>query len=733
MFAGAGRFPRRRRIAGAALRVAFAVLALALVLLQPSGEWPLDPSFFSALAKAGPVALFLAPLAAALFLVFGARLGGLLERVPRWIVDLALGAIAFYLARKTMLVATHGWPQVQDEIAFDRLARRMALGHPIPATHPLAEFFRLRFFVEDGRSYPVFQPGWPAVLAVGHRLHVPTLVPPFATAAFVIAVSRLAERLYGRLAAVLAGGVLVSSGFVIYLGASYFSHVWAAALYAFALERIVAMIEADSAKIAKRRAVVAGLAVAWLLLTRIPTLVAFALPLLLFAARALERLRERPSFRRPFLTFALVALLGPLGQIGWNLATTRHPFELPQDKYFALSEPKPDCHRVGFGPDIGCPHEHPGEVPPEGYTLSRAFEVTRIRWQVFRTDAFGSAVPLLLFALFCAAPLGFRGRTVLFAMLGPPIVYFGFYYHGIQHGARFYTECMGPLAIALAVALARPFAASRRVRRTLSWRLRALLSATGLALVILTAVYELGSALPEQARKNGLDPQPDRVKRNLDLENVHGAIVYVANCIEADRADLIYGWPSVIAANPPESGDRWLARDFGPAHDRQLVTMYPERRHVRVTCHGRPLPFDDATPSPRLVTTEIEGKFPMEHQDAYGVVNGKVPEASEGGRFTITFRKPGAWIRFPQHLFLDASYLVSLTYLRRFDGGRFAVAIDGVELKPAIDGRGSREVKRWTSNAPLTLSKGMHAIELRSLEGPGTFLVDVDQLELAAK
>jgi len=732
MSAAAGRSPIVS-LAGSALRLLFALLALGLVAFEPKEGWPLDPSLFASLAKVGVVPLVVVPAIALAFLFFGARFAKQLDRTPRWMIDFVLAGTAFYIARHTMMVATHGWPQVQDEIAFDRLARRMALGHPIPATHPLAEFFHLRFFVEDGRSYPVFQPGWPAVLAVGHYFHAPTLIPPFATAAFVVAVSRLADRMYGRLTSLFAGFVCIASGFIVYLGASYFSHLWAAALYAFAIERLLAMIDAENPRIAKRRAIVAGIAVAWLLLTRIPSFVALLLPLLPLAAHAIDTLRKRPRFLRPMIAFAIVAALGPLGQIGWNLSTTGRAFELPQDKYFALTEPKANCHGMGFGPDIGCPHEHPGEVPPEGFTPARAVEVTKMRWATFRTDAFGNAIPLLLVALFLFAPLGMRGRIVVLATLAPPLVYFFFYYHGIQHGARFYTECIAGIAIAIGAAIARPFELPRLSRRKLVPRLRMVLSASGLALVLLTAVYDLATVIPTRAKVNGEDPQPDRVKRNLDLANVHGAIVYVANCIEADRGDLIYGWPSVIESNPPESGDRWLARDFGPAHDRQLVTMYPERRHVRVTCHGRPLPFFDPHPSPRLVTTEIDGKFPMEHQDAYGVINGKVPEASEGAIFTISYRKPNAWVRFPQYLFVDADYVVSLKFLRRFDSGRFAVVIDGTVLQPAIDGRGSREVKTWTANAPLRLAKGMHSIELRNLEGPGTFVDDVDVLELAAK
>ena len=53
---------------------------------------------------------------------------------------------------------------------------------------------------------------------------------------------------------------------------------------------------------------------------------------------------------------------------------------------------------------------------------------------------------------------------------------------------------------------------------------------------------------------------------------------------------------------------------------------------MRVTCDGVPLAFPDAAPSPRVVVSELEAKFPTEHVDAYASV---VSSALLGGAETL--------------------------------------------------------------------------------------------------
>lgn len=680
-------------------------------------------------------ALLPAVLACALgvaLLRYGERIGALLDRVPRWVLDLVVFTVSFLVTLRITYRAFGGWPQIQDEIAYDLLARRFAAGAPVPSSHPLYEFFRIRFMVDDGRNYVLFQPGWPMLLAVFHKLGVPTAAPGFAVGLLTLGTSRLAEKVYGRLTSLLAAALVLSSGFINVVGCAYFSHALAAALLVLGLERLYVALTDEDPRVARRAAIGAGLFGAWLVITRLPT----ALTFMLAAAVAIvslgfSRFRPRPALlersKKPLVAFAIAFSLGPLAQAGWNLATTRNPFELPQDKYFAQTEPVPGCHRLGFGEGIGCPREHPLDTPKGGYTLERAAVVSGMRWAVFRTDAWGTAWPLAIFALFFARKLGRKDGMIAVAALAPFGVYYGFYYHAIQHGARLWADVMGPLSVAIAAGAASAF--DKSAEGESPSRLRLWASALGVVLLTLVIHDEHTRDLPDRLIKLNRERQAERVRKHLDRGNVHGAVVYVGNCIEPDRGDVVYGWASVLNAKPPESGDRFLVRDFGPDHDRQMVTMMPTWKHVRVDCNGIPVSFDNPTPSPRHIVSEMEAKFPPDDRaGCYAAIRG-IGDAHNKQVLELKVQEPGAWARFRQHVFEPGTYAVHVTIVRRPDGGRFALAIDGKQLEP-LDNRGAFGPPTSVDVGTMQLTAGTHTIEIRSLEQQGTFYFAIDRYEL---
>lgn len=654
-------------------------------------------------------------------------------RIPRVALDLFFLVVGFLTIRRFTYGAFGAFPQIQDEISYDLLARRISIGQPVPQSHPLFEFFRMRFLVEDGRSYPLFQPGWPLLLALFWKLKIPGSAPAFATALLVVAGSRLADRLYGRLASVIAGLLLLSSGFLHVVGGAYFAHALAAALLCAALEGVHWALSERDARKAHLGALFGGIAAAWLVITRLPT----ALTLLLALAVAIPVLGLRrpsgqrwptltPAARRPLAVFLAVAALGPLTQAAWNVRTTGHALELPQDRYFAQTEDNPNCHRLGFGDEVGCNREHPREVPPEGYTFERAVQVTTMRWNVFRADAWGTGWAIALAALFVLRPRRRGDALVVAGALGPIVVYFGFYYHAIQHGARLYADLMGPLAVAIAAGVARD---PEDGEPPPDPRFRAV-AAAALGLLTLVWIDELRADVPKRIADINRQRQAERVQENVNTTNAHHAIVYVQNCVEPDRGDVVYGWPSVLNTPRLWDGDRVYVRSFDVAHDRQMVTMYPTWKHQRVDCIGRPLAFPFAEPSPSRIVIEAEAKFPPDtRQDSYAMIEG-LAEASNRQVLKVTMRKPKAFVQFRQHVFEEGDYQVLAEVPLRFDSGRFALAIDGTTLLPGIDGRGAKGVLHWVAGSKVHLTPGTHRIEVRSLEGVGTFVHALDRIEL---
>jgi hypothetical protein len=660
---------------------------------------------------------------------YGDRIRAYLDKVPRWVLDIIVFGASFAFTLRFTHRAFGGWPQIQDEIAYDLLARRIAQGNPIPASHPLYEFFRVRFMVDDGRNYVLFQPGWPLVLAFFYKIHAHTAAPAFAVGMLTLGTSRLAERVYGRFTSLLAAALVMSSGFVNVVGCAYFSHAWAAALLVLSLERLHAALTEEDPKKARRAAIAAGLWGAWLVITRLPTaltlIAAGVIGVALYSVESIRPPRLIERLKKPLLALAISFSLGPLAQAGWNLATTRHVFELPQDKYFNQTEPVPGCHRIGFGKGIGCPREHPLDTPKGGYTLERAMVVSNMRWSVFRTDAWGTGWPIALAALFLARPLRKRDAMIAAATLGPIAVYFGFYYHAIQHGARLWADMMGPLSVVIAAGAISAFEKEESASRFRLW-------ASALAVVILVLVIhdEHTRDMPDRLVNLNKERQAERVFRQMESTGVPRGqtVVYVGNCIEPDRGDVVYGWASVLNRIPPESGDRFLVRDFGSDHDRQLVTMMPTWKHVRVDCNGRMQLFDNPTPMPRLIITEAEAKYPPDERAGCYPSIKPLANAANKQYLEIQASEPAAWIRFRQYVFEPGTYEVHVVIVRRPDSGRFTIAFDGKAMD-ALDGKGvfGPDV---VNAGTIALTPGTHNVEIRSLEGPGKFYFGIDRLEI---
>lgn len=723
------------------IQVGLASLIVAAAFRAPKRGFVFD--FGGRVFHAGPYWL----LAVAVLVVSYLRheqVARFVARIPRVVLDALFFVAAFLLVKRFTYGAFGAFPQIQDEISYDLLARRISIGQPIPASHPLFEFFRMRFLVEDGRSYPLFQPGWPLLLAVFWKLHAPGLAPAFATAMLVVAGSRLADRLYGRVASVLAGLLLLASGFLHVVGGAYFAHTLAAALLCFGLEGLhFALVDPDPRR-AHLGALFGGIASAWLVITRLPTALTLffgiVVGVLVFAVRFPAPTPGEPRFarfrrpsvpraaRRPLLVFVCLAALGPLTQAAWNVRTTGHALELPQDRYFAQTEDNPDCHRLGFGDEVGCGREHPKEVPPEGYTLERAMQVTTMRWNVFRVDAWGTGWPIALAALFVLRSRKREDALVVVGTLAPLAVYYAFYYHAIQHGARLYTDLMGPLAVAIAAGLTLQQQSEGDAPPSKAWQIA---SALGTMILALVVVDELRKDIPNRIKDINRQRQAERVQENVDKTNAHHAIVYVQNCVEPDRGDVVYGWPSVLNTPRLWDGDRVYVRSFDIAHDRQMVTMYPTWHHQRVDCIGRPLPFPFAQPTPSRVVVEGEAKFPPDTRvDSYAQIEG-LPEASNRQFLKITLRSPKANIVFRQYLFEEGDYQISAEIPLRFDSGRFALVVDGTVLAPPLDGRGAKSVLHWNAAGKLHLAAGTHRVEVRSLEGIGTFVHALDRIEFS--
>jgi 4-amino-4-deoxy-L-arabinose transferase-like glycosyltransferase len=148
--------------------------------------------------------------------------GSWLRRDAVWLAVLAL--LAFLVAVWVRSVLLRDTRITDDEPAYEFSARLLAEGRLHVPSPPHREFWQRVFFINDGRWYPEYWLGWPALLAIGVRLGAEGLVNPCLAAITLPPAYFAARRLGGGIAARVAGVLLVTSPMLALGNATKLSH-----------------------------------------------------------------------------------------------------------------------------------------------------------------------------------------------------------------------------------------------------------------------------------------------------------------------------------------------------------------------------------------------------------------------------------------------------------------------------------------------------------------------------
>lgn len=332
-------------------------------------------------------------------------------------------------------------PHVEDGVAYLYQAKTMLVSGFFQPSPPVPLAFDARFcwiFMDDlGRSYGIFPPGWPLLLAAGVAVQLPWMVNPVLVGLGLLLVWKLINLTDDRQTAALTIVLLAFSPFVVLQGASFMSHpatlVWI----------LVAMLGAARAVRGGgwSAGLLVGLGIGLTLATRYVE--GLILGLVLAGALAGATVRQRVP-----ATLWLAGLLGLAPGLGMaladNQAKTGSPFLTPVERWYTVQYGAP-LNRPGFGPDVGLEWDHslaPGHTVIEGLwnTNANLFELSRagLGW------ACGSLTLALLF-LVCGK-LNDGDRLWLAYSLGLLAVYTAYWYHGIAFGPRFLHPLVVPLA-----------------------------------------------------------------------------------------------------------------------------------------------------------------------------------------------------------------------------------------------------------------------------------------------
>src|SRR5579883_258767 len=117
-------------------------------------------------------------------------------------------------------------PHVADEVVYLYNARYFADGKLFMAPPPLAAAFEVDLMdYHPDKWFSAVPVGWPAVLAIGEKLHAAWLVNPVLAGANVVLIYLLAGSLYTRRIARMAASLVCISPWYLFLAMSYMNHI----------------------------------------------------------------------------------------------------------------------------------------------------------------------------------------------------------------------------------------------------------------------------------------------------------------------------------------------------------------------------------------------------------------------------------------------------------------------------------------------------------------------------
>jgi hypothetical protein len=653
-----------------ALGAAAALVWIALALDARAG-WP----------RVGFIALAIALAAALLLRRTSAYVPRVLLAAPRPVFVGVCAATAASISWWATHRAMRDQPLSIDAGVYLMQARAMAHGHlGLLAPHPI-QAFGDRFVIEgpDRELYGIFPPGWPLAIVPFVLVGAPMLAGPAVAVALVLAQAALG-RAVGRAAGDDDAGELATRVSLLLSLASIgraletadlLSHAFVAALAAFAVAGAIHLGTPGTARASRAWALGVGACVGWVVASRLldgVVLGAAVAGVLVWRRRSWATLGWLAAGAAPFLVLLAVEQHAATGS--WLTPT--------QTLYFARSDWPATCHRLGFGPDVGCTVEHRGptsRLGGDGYDVHDALRITRERAGALGEDLLGWG-PLLLAAF---APLAVFASAVdavaVAFVLGLTLAY-GLFYYG--NAMFFDARHLFPAAafVWLLVARAPSLAKSAAAR--------------GAGIVCLLAVSVAAVRLPWMKRvQDAADFQASRsdLRRTLERQHIDAGIL---------KTHDLTSFAS--AFDPWAQGDRIIAMDDA-AGLLELRRFHPDLP-VFIS-----LPGDEVgrmylpRPAPG-VSVELERSWPvwvLPH--GLGTKQQSQEGASGGSVLLLSHASPGASVEMAFETALAGRYALRVDAWAGPEEGNYTLELDG---EPLTEVRGYAESRRVLRGQPVT-------------------------------
>jgi hypothetical protein len=110
-----------------------------------------------------------------------------------------------------------------DPIAYFIQAKIFSTGHLNVPSHELKDFFATGFFINDGKYYSTFFPGWPSILSIGIVLRTPWVINPLLGFLTLLIIYLIGKEIYDRETGLFAAVLLLFSHYFYILTPEYMS------------------------------------------------------------------------------------------------------------------------------------------------------------------------------------------------------------------------------------------------------------------------------------------------------------------------------------------------------------------------------------------------------------------------------------------------------------------------------------------------------------------------------
>jgi 4-amino-4-deoxy-L-arabinose transferase-like glycosyltransferase len=493
-----------------------------------------------------------------------------------WHATLLLICIAaFFLAGLLSLGIFERIPHVEDEAAYLFQAQVFAQGRLSVPTPPSPESYWSPFVLDyEGQRFSKYPPGYSLLLSLGVRADEQWIVNALLGSLALWFIAQLGRTIYSPTTGLLAAALGLTCPVFLAESASLLSHptsLFFTTLFLWSFARLIQRPTDNP----RRFAVVAGLALGYLVITRPYDAIGVGLPFALYGlARALHG--DRALLHHGMLAVAVTLLFSLMLPAYWYWLTgdfaNPYRFVWPYD-------------RPGFGPDVGL----------EGYDLATGLSYARLNLRALSTGFLGWPGYLNVFFLWLPFVLRPRDRwnylllAGFISLVGLHVTYW--YYGGRDAGfPRYYYAALPTLLLLTARGIETVTVALRRLSVgvhlplgkaasgiRLSWGKPPLYLAL-IALVLYNGLVFLPVQLRAFQGKSGITAAPLRVVQDAGITN---AVVFVAGY------EHWYDFAVFFAANSPTlDSDIVYAIYRNEQQARAVKHLYPNR-YCYVQSHNR--------------------------------------------------------------------------------------------------------------------------------------------------